>query len=198
MFAAQCLKDCRSLLVGRLDINNRLQLAVAFVHRTRPANHAGPVEPTQIHRSKLAFGDSHADHAFAVIVCRELIEITGATRIAVAVLEPRAFHEPLSCHTPSLVSRWPESCACGSGKVKHLNPQEKSVSLAHRDGSPIPAVSVILRRAMASGLAGEPEANWRHRSPRCQVSRGRALLEQLPVASRARCRFRGGRHGTFR
>jgi hypothetical protein len=105
--------------------------------------------------------------------------------------------KPLSCHTLSLVSRWPESCASGSGKVKHLNPQGKSVSWAHRDGGPIPAVSVILRRAMASGLAGEREANWRHRSPRCQVSRGRALLEQLAVASRARCRFRGWRHGTL-
>src|ERR1700688_1335905 len=124
MFAAQCLKDCRSLLVGGLDVNNRLQLAVAFVHRTRPANQAGPVEPTQIHAAKVAFDDSHADHPFAVIMRRELIEITGATRIAVAVLEPRAFHEPLSCHTSSLVSGSTGSCASGFAAVKHINQAE--------------------------------------------------------------------------
>src|ERR1017187_10046751 len=55
-------KDSCSLLVGGLDVNNRLQLAVAFVHRARPANHAGPVEPTQIDPAKLSLCDSHADH----------------------------------------------------------------------------------------------------------------------------------------
>src|ERR1700686_1791838 len=104
VLAAQRLEQRRLLRLRCLNINDRLNLAVALVHRAGPTNYAGKVEAGQVHVAEIAPLDTHADHTFAVVGSRELIEITGATGVAIAVFEPRALHEPLGSHTASFPS----------------------------------------------------------------------------------------------
>src|SRR5690349_9582525 len=68
------------------------------MHRPGPLDQGGPVESTQIDRAEMPAVDVHRDHAFAPIVCRQLVEIARAAGIAVAVLEPLAFHCPPRRH----------------------------------------------------------------------------------------------------
>jgi hypothetical protein len=53
------------------------------------------VEPGAL---EMSFCDSHAHHAFARAVSRRGIEVTGATKRTIAVLDPFAFETPVSSH----------------------------------------------------------------------------------------------------
>ena len=76
-------------------VDEELEPAVALVHPTRPPDDTRPAQPGEVDAVDVPFRDAHRDDAFAVRVRRRLVEVARAAGVAVAVLEPFAFEEPV-------------------------------------------------------------------------------------------------------
>src|ERR1700680_1705479 len=68
MLATEGLKDCGSLLLGGLFINDRLQLAIAFVHCAWPTNGSGAIADARSDRIPLSPSKSHPMRVPSAIV----------------------------------------------------------------------------------------------------------------------------------
>jgi len=98
LLAAQDLEERVALpLVGPF-VDNWDDLAVALVHRAGPLDGSGPVQSGQVDVAKVPFVDPHRHRALAVIMRRKLVEVAWTARVAIAVLEPGAFHVPIGRH----------------------------------------------------------------------------------------------------
>src|SRR6266540_5038732 len=85
-------------------VDDRLQLAVAFMQRPGEMNDRRENNTIEFGVLEMPFGNPHADQALAITFSRPGIEIAGAAKRAIAVLEPFAFETPVRCshRTPSV------------------------------------------------------------------------------------------------
>ena len=89
---------CRAL------VDDRLQLTVALVQRPGKINDRHENKTIEFGVLEMPFGNPHAGQALAITFGRPGIEIAGAAKRAIAVLEPFAFETPVRCshRTPSV------------------------------------------------------------------------------------------------
>src|SRR5438132_2986741 len=76
-------------------VDDRLQLAVALMQC--PGEMNGPRENQTIEFGllEMSLGDPHADHALAITLRRQGIEVARAAKCAIAILDPFAFETPV-------------------------------------------------------------------------------------------------------
>src|SRR6266700_4033316 len=94
-----------ALLRRGAPINDRLNLPVALMQRSREIDGYHEHETIELGPLEMALGDPHAEDAFARAVSRRSIEITGTAKRAIAVLQPFAFETPIRCSHGRLLSR---------------------------------------------------------------------------------------------
>ncbi len=78
-------------------IDDRLNLPIALVQRSREIDSYHEHETIELGTLEVSLGNPHAEDALARAVGRRGIEIAGATKRAIAVLDPFAFETPVRC-----------------------------------------------------------------------------------------------------
>src|SRR5260370_30875072 len=76
-------------------IDDRLNLPIARVQRSREIDSYHEHETIELGTLEVSLGNPHAEDALARAVSRRGIEIAGATKRAIAVLDPFAFETPI-------------------------------------------------------------------------------------------------------
>src|SRR5205823_4457769 len=76
-------------------VDDRLDLAVALMKRTRKIDGDGELDSVELGLVEMSPLDVHRHQAFAIPVARAGVEIARATERAVAVLDPLAFQTPV-------------------------------------------------------------------------------------------------------
>jgi hypothetical protein len=80
------------------DVDDGLNLAAAFMDRTRPSDNRGPSQAVEPDIAEKAFVDLHGDGGTAIAVGWERIELARATIGAVTGCDFRAANHPVDVH----------------------------------------------------------------------------------------------------
>src|SRR6266404_550334 len=111
MLARHDFEQRLALFRGSALVDNRLHLPIALMQRPGEMHGSGEHQTIKLGALEMSFGNPHADHALARAMGRRGIEIAGAAKRAIAILDPFAFEPPVGCShsTPPailLVGRW--------------------------------------------------------------------------------------------
>src|SRR4030081_2926266 len=75
-------------------IDDRLQLAIAFMERAREPHHCKEAEAVKMNVLNVSLCNAHAKKTLAMTVRRLRVEVAGAPKGAIAILHPFAFETP--------------------------------------------------------------------------------------------------------
>src|SRR6185295_4222932 len=129
-------------------IDDRLQLSVALMQRAGKVHGRREDQAVEPGLVEMSLGDPHADHALAIALGRQRVEIARAAKCAITVLDPFAFETPVGCShgkPPRCVIDW-------TAAAWHCLPAPDARLVRTGRGQSTMAIGV-LRRAVPAGRA---------------------------------------------